>query len=91
MKDAAGREWSTLANVHKTFINFYEHLFSSGEVCDVEDCLLGLEERVTPSMNSQLLAEFKEEEVEAALGQMHPLKAPGLTALLLVSTKSRGA
>lgn len=36
-----------------------------------------LEERVIANMNSQLLVEFKVEEVEVAPGQMHLLKSPG--------------
>jgi hypothetical protein len=32
---------------------------------------------VTPAVNDQLLRQFTEEEVNATLSQMHPLKSPG--------------
>ena len=33
-------------------------------------------------MNGELLGTFKEEEIKAALNQMHPTKAPGLDGML---------
>ncbi|XP_059445337.1 uncharacterized protein LOC132177129 [Corylus avellana] len=44
---------------------------------DVEECLEGLEARVTPEMNGWLLRRFVAEEVDVALAQMGPLKSPG--------------
>lgn len=43
----------------------------------LEECLNGLEGRVTEVMNAQLLWPFGEEEIDFALAQMHPLKSPG--------------
>jgi hypothetical protein len=42
----------------------------------IEECLEGLEARVTPEMNEWLLRPFVAEEVDFALSQMHPLKSP---------------
>jgi hypothetical protein len=43
----------------------------------VEECLEGLEPRVTAEMNGWLLRPFVAEEVDFALSQMHPLKSLG--------------
>jgi hypothetical protein len=42
----------------------------------MEECLMGLESRVTDEMNGDLLREFSMFEVDIALKQMHPLKSP---------------
>lgn len=54
---------------------------------DMEECLSGVEPRVTMEMNNLLLIEFTVVEVETTLGQMQPLKSPGQTALLWDSIK----
>jgi hypothetical protein len=43
----------------------------------VEECLTGLDVRVTDEMNGDLLKTFSMIEVDAALKQMHLLKSPG--------------
>ena len=42
----------------------------------MEKCLVDLEPQVTPVMNTKLLHEFTEADVEVALSHMHPLKSP---------------
>ncbi len=44
---------------------------------DMETCLSAMDQTVTGRMNQQLLAEFTVEEIEAAMHQMPPMKAPG--------------
>lgn len=44
---------------------------------EMEYCLDSVSQRVTPEMNSILLKEFIGEEIDNALGEMQPLKAPG--------------
>jgi hypothetical protein len=49
----------------------------------MEECLLGLEVRVTSAMNEQLLRTFVASELDVALSQMQPLNSPepnGFTA-----------
>lgn len=56
----------------------------------VDECLQHLQSRVTPAMNVQLLRQFTEEEVNAALAQMHPLKSPDPTVTRQFCTKKLG-
>lgn len=44
--DETGREWIDMANVHTTFIQYYQHLFTTGGVDAMDDCLAGVEEKV---------------------------------------------
>lgn len=74
--DEKGREWKN-NDIGTAFIKFYQNLFTAGEVEGVKQCLDGMEARVTEEMNTALLRQFTEAEVETALGQMHPLKSPG--------------
>ena len=44
-------------------------------------CTLAIQPKVTAKMNEILMQDFREAEVEKALKQMHPLKAPGLDGM----------
>jgi hypothetical protein len=75
--DENGREWKKQHEIGQAFANFFQQLYSSGEPGEVDECLHGLEARVTNDMNLNLVREFTKEEVAIALKQMHPLKSPG--------------
>jgi hypothetical protein len=75
--DVEGREWKKEKEIGKAFVQFYETLFTAGESGGVEECLRGMEGRVSTAMNAQLLKKFEATEVDAALSQMQPLKSPG--------------
>jgi hypothetical protein len=75
--DEDGRRWSNKKEILQVFIDFYQRLFSSTGTRGLHDCLESLDSRVTPEMNGALLKTFTTLEVDAALGQMHPLKSPG--------------
>jgi ribonuclease HI len=77
IEDEEGRVWKKTKEISVAFTSFYQNLFSAGEVEGVEQCLEGLEARVSGEMNTNLLREFVAEEVDYALKQMHPLKSPG--------------
>ncbi|XP_041025489.1 uncharacterized protein LOC121265863 [Juglans microcarpa x Juglans regia] len=51
--------------------------FTNLESEDFEQCLVGMERKVTPEMNEALSMDFSRVEVEEALKQMAPLKAAG--------------
>ncbi len=57
----------------------FTKIFTSNQPGDevINSCLNGMENVVTEAMNSTLLAEFTAEDVQQALKQMYPTKAPG--------------
>jgi hypothetical protein len=77
IQDDDGRIWEKPDEISKSFLDFYQNLFMTSGVHGVEECLLGLETRVTDVMNGDLLKTFNMVEVDVALQQMHPLKSPG--------------
>ena len=56
---------------------FYETLYTSEGVNNMEAVLSCVPTKVTDEMNELLTAPYKGEEVKAALFQMFPTKAPG--------------
>ncbi|XP_074301200.1 uncharacterized protein LOC141632558 [Silene latifolia] len=75
--DEDGRVKEGLEAITGVAKNYFKKLFTTGEPRDFEHLLDGIEGRVTDRMNYMLRCEYSEEEVTAALNQMHPLKAPG--------------
>jgi hypothetical protein len=59
-------------------VNLYTKLYQTEGSMGIEECLEGLETKVTPEMNGWLLRRFTAEEVDVALSQMSPLKSYGL-------------
>jgi len=59
-------------------VHYYEELFSTAGVNNLDTCLSAVTSRVSHAMNEMLIAPFSSKEVNLqALAQMHPLKAPG--------------
>lgn len=56
---------------------YFQNLFSSDGSREVDASLASVSPRVTLALNSNLLQEFTVEEINKALAQMQPLKAPG--------------
>lgn len=77
IKDEQDREWSDLEDLSRTFVLYFQSLFSLSSPEGIDDCLADVPRRVTSSMNDQLLRNFTLEEVDTALTQIHPLKSPG--------------
>lgn len=63
--------------VGNAFVEYFENLFSSEQPNRVEECLEAIDTRISAEMNARLLRPFTAAEVELALHQMAPLKAPG--------------
>jgi hypothetical protein len=57
-------------------VSYYKSLFTSANLGDMEEVLNGVSRVVSSEMNDQLIREFTASEVEQALFQMGPLKAP---------------
>ena len=71
--------------VGRTFVEYFEKLFASSHPIISEELIDVVPTKVTDRMNSILLQEFQAIEVERALKQMHPLKAPNLMVCLCYS------
>ena len=63
--------------IGEELVNYFTKIFTSAQPTDFELILKGIEQKVTPSMNSDLTKEFMADEVEQALKQMKPLLAFG--------------
>lgn len=59
-----------------TIVDFYQELFTTSNPTNFEEVTNTIPLLVTQEMNDMLLAKFKMEDVESALRQMAPLKAP---------------
>ena len=58
-------------------LDYYTNLFTSSNLIDFDEILGAMQPRVTSSMNQKITMEFTADEVNMALKQMYPLKAPG--------------
>ena len=56
---------------------FYQNLYTSEGVHDMEQVLDIVPTKVTPAMNDMLNAPYTHKEVRTTLFQMYPMKAPG--------------
>ena len=77
LHDANGGWCSSQDQVNATIVDFYQTLFTLGNPSNFEEVIETIPHVVTDEMNDILMAEFHIEEVEVALKQMAPLKAPG--------------
>ena len=62
-------------------LDYYTDLFTSSNLIDFDEILGAMQPRVTSSMNQKITMEFTADEVNMALKQMYPLKAPGLDGM----------
>jgi len=67
--------------IGEELVNYFTKIFTLAQPTNFEPILKGIEQKVTPSMNSDLTREFIVDEVEQALKQMKPLSAPGLDGI----------
>ena len=65
-------------------LDYYTDLFTSSNLIDFDEILGAMQPRVTSSMNQKIIMEFTADEVNMALKQMYPLKAPGLDGMPLL-------
>ena len=90
LRDVSGR-WCTQHNqVVDTIVDFYQELFTTSNPTNFEEVTNTIPQLVTQEMNDMLLAKFKMEEVESALRQMAPLKAPGPNGMPPFFTRAIG-
>ena len=63
--------------VSALLIGYYENLFTSSNLHNLDSVLDGVQAVVTEDMNAKLIKLYTAEEVTAAIKEMAPLKAPG--------------
>ena len=63
--------------ISKILIDYYQNLFTSASPSNMEEVLMAVPIVITDEQNAMLSAEFAKNEVEKAIQQMAPLKAPG--------------
>lgn len=66
-------------NIEGVFYSYFSNRFSPAAPNrgDIEQCIKGIQPRVTHEMNSKLMALFTKKEVETTLRQLEPLKSLG--------------
>lgn len=77
LKDDHGAWWNDYENVERLLVNYFSDLFTCSEpemmaqTCDV------VQNRLTEADKNWCSQLYSDEEIEAAIKQMHPSKAPG--------------
>lgn len=74
--------WQTPEDIDSALIRYYQHIFSTSGPLGIEESIVEVDTTITINMNSTLFRAFTPEEVDFALSQMPPLKAPGLDGFL---------
>jgi hypothetical protein len=70
--------WQTEpAELERVAVDYFNQIFSSSNPQAIDEVVFEVEGVVTPGMNVELMKPFVCEEVQKALFQMHPTKAPG--------------
>ena len=75
--DSNGAWQEEEVKIGSIFVEYFEKLFMSSQQVVSNEMLDALHTKVTDRMNSMLIQDFNAHEVEKALKQMHPMKAPG--------------
>lgn len=75
--DGNGRPCTNPGEIEQAFVEHFQNILTTCRPAGIEECISGVEGKVTQAMNGKLMAGFTSVEVKAALDQMDPLKAPG--------------
>ena len=81
IKNSKGVVCSDEESISNTFINYYQELFMSFQPSNLDAAVVDIPRTITEEVNAWLEAKYIREEVEWALKQMEPLKAPGPNGL----------
>ena len=77
LQNSRGEMCKEEEDIAQILITHYQELFHSANLENIEHVLSAIPTMVTPELNNMLSTEFVKEEVDKALKQMDPLKAPG--------------
>ena len=81
---------SDTTQVAEIIVEFYTRLFTSERPANIHGILDVIQPLITEDMNSNLTRVFTKQEVDIALKEMAPLKAPGLTVCPLYFSSLSG-
>ncbi|XP_057452170.1 uncharacterized protein LOC130743990 [Lotus japonicus] len=81
IQDANGREVETDEEIVHVLLSYFQDLFTCSNPSGIEEAVALVANRVSPAHRETLLAAFSREDIEEALFQMHPTKAPGADGL----------
>jgi hypothetical protein len=71
-----GKKWSSQKGIEKAFISYFQWLYMADIDKEVDVCTRTITRKVTPQMNQSLTTPVSMEEIQIALNQLAPLKAP---------------
>ena len=77
LRNADGVLVSGDEGVSAMVVEYYSKLYTSSDPVETEEVVQFIKPTVTEEMNRDLIGEFSRDEVEVAVKQMAPLKAPG--------------
>ena len=73
----SGNWCETSEGIAAVATSYFEKLYTTSHPSRISEVINTISARVTDEMNQSLIQTFTRSEVEAALKQMHPTKAPG--------------
>jgi len=88
--DDNGVRWSDNEGISNVIVQYFSNLFTSTHALAMDDVLDYVPSRFTIDINNLLCAPYTKEEVDRALHQMHPRKAPGPDGMNPFFTKNSG-
>jgi hypothetical protein len=77
LRDNTGTLHDTNEGMASLLINYYDTLFTTAQPEEIEEVVAQVSQVVTEDINKALTREFQASEVELAIKQMAPTKAPG--------------
>ena len=75
--DDEGIWHDSIDGIARVAVSYFKRLYSSAFPTRILEVLDAIPTKVMEDMNQSLIKEFTREEIEVALNQMHPTKAPG--------------
>ena len=64
-------------DLKRVILKYFSRIYIMNHPTSFDASLNAVAPRVSQEMNGELMGTFREEEIRAALNQMHPTKAPG--------------
>ena len=74
----------TTLGVAEVAVSYFEKLYTTSHLDRIQEVTDAMESKVSVEMNQDLIKQFTKEEVDVALKQMHPTKAPDQDGMFAV-------